>query len=390
MTCVVISACNVASYAQGGGHFWVYMQYAQGLRRLGVDVLWLEKISQVGDGHADEGGLETFYQRMDQYGLGGKTILYVSDQSTEETRYEFLNVSYSEARRLLRGADLLLNFQYDMNPSLLEWFARTALVDIDPGLLQFWISTGQLSVRPHDVYFTIGETVGTAAARFSDCGLSWMHISPPICLDLWPYSFDPDCRAFTTVSHWLTRDWIRDESGLWENTKRVSFMEFLRLPQLTNQQLELALNLEKADEDRRNLERNGWRVRDASQVVGSPEKYQSYIRGSRGEFSCAKPSCMRFENAWVSDRSICYMASGKPVVVQNTGPSSYLPNNEGLYRFTTMEEALAAFEAINSDYERNCRAAREIAESLFDSRPILEGLLNTALEKGVEPPSSGC
>ncbi len=166
-----------------------------------------------------------------------------------------------------------------------------------------------------------------------------------------------------------------------ENTKRVGFMEFLRLPQPTDQPLELALNLEEAAEDRQTLERAGWRIRDASAVAGSPEMYQSYIQDSRGEFSCTKPSCMYFANAWVSDRSICYMASGKPVVVQNTGKSSYLPNGEGMFRFTTMEEVVEAFETINSDYHRHCLAARQIAESLFDSGPILEGLMNAALNK---------
>ncbi|HSF19307.1 MAG TPA: hypothetical protein VLK65_27525 [Vicinamibacteria bacterium] len=384
MARVVISACNVASYPKGGGHFWVYMQYAQGLRKLGVDVFWLEQIDRVGLATPGAQELQCLYERMKQFGLDGKVILYVGHGPSNGQQYEFINSSSARARQIFRDSDLLLNFQYNMNQDLLSCFGRTALVDIDPGLLQFWISAGQLNVQPHDVYFTTGETVGTPAAKFSDCGLPWFHIRPPICLDLWPYAFDANCKSFTTVSHWHTADWINDnERGLWENTKRVSFLEYLQLPRLTSQELELALHLEGAEDDRRSLERHGWRIRDASDVAGSPEKYQSYIRSSRGEFSCAKPSCMYFENAWISDRSICYMATGKPVVVQHTGPSSYLPNNEGLYRFTTMEEALVAFDAINSDYERNCRAARETAESLFDSGPILEGLLNAALKKGL-------
>ncbi len=386
MACVVISACNVASYPKGGGHFWVYMQYAQGLRRLGVDVFWLERIRQSGEARVDDSALKSFYQRMDRYGLGGKAILYVCHEPSDGDGYDFVNISCAEAHQIFRKADLLLNFEYIINPNLLACFSRTALVDIDPGLLQFWISTGQVILHPHDVYFTTGETVGTSNAKFSDCGLPWVHIRPPICLDLWPYGFDPNCEAFTTVSHWHTADWINDtKMGLRENTKRVSFLEFVHLAQMTSQKLELALHLKYAAQDRQTLERCEWRIRDASVVAGSPEMYQSYIQGSRGEFSCAKPSCMSFENAWVSDRSICYMASGKPVVVQNTGKSSFLPNNEGMFRFTTMEEAIEAFEAINSDYERHCRSARQITESFFDSGPILEAMLNVALNKPCLP-----
>ena len=107
--------------------------------------------------------------------------------------------------------------------------------------------------------------------------------------------------------------------------------------------------------------------------------YQSYIQRSRGEFSCAKPSFMKFQNAWISDRTLCYLASGKPVVVQNTGPSSFLPNGEGMFRFSTLGEAADALATINADYARHCRSAREVAEAYFDGRQVLERILNFAL-----------
>src|SRR5262249_28493782 len=123
-------------------------------------------------------------------------------------------------------------------------------------------------------------------------------------------------------------------------------------------------------EDRRGLQQRGWHIRLSSEVAGTPEAYRSYVQNSRGEFRCAKRSCVRFQNAWVSDRTLCYLASGKPVVVQHTGPSCFLPNQQGLFRFSTPGEAAEAFDAINSDYAGNCRAAREIAETCFDSRQV--------------------
>src|SRR5258705_9371661 len=122
------------------------------------------------------------------------------------------------------------------------------------------------------------------------------------------------------------------------------------------------MKTEKDVQDRKDLEQRGWRVRPSRDVAGTPEAYQAYIRSSRGEFSCAKRSCLKFQNAWISDRTLCYLASGKPAVVQHTGPSSFLPNGEGLFRFHTPEDAVAAFQSINARYEHHSRAARQIAE----------------------------
>jgi len=378
----VISVYKVANFPDGGGHFWVYMQYAQGLRRLGCDVYWLEQFRPPASGDAAQEAslLSPFFERMKRFGLEGKTLLYAKAGDA----FRFVGGAWPDAERVLRQADLLLNFHYAIDPRLLACARRTALVDIDPGLLQFWISTGQLSVPAHDCYLTTGETVGTPSARFSDCGLPWHRIRPPVCLDLWPFTYDHHADAFTTVSSWSTTDYLKvTENGkivLRENTKRVAFLEFAELPRRTSQPLELALYTDERDAaDLARLTQNGWRVRHSTAVAGSPDAYRSYVQRSRGEFSCAKASCMQFQNAWVSDRTLCYLASGKPVVVQHTGPSAYLPNGEGMFRFTSLDEAAAALDAINRDYERHCRAARDLAETLFDAKRVLEGVLNTTL-----------
>jgi hypothetical protein len=402
MITVVISVYKVANFPEGGGHFWVYMQYAEGLRRLGCEVYWLEQLRPAADPERQAHVISTFFERMKRFGLEGKTLLYALDRTRDggAGSFHFVGCTWSEAEAVLRRADLLLNFHYAIDPRLLACVRRSALVDIDPGLLQFWISTGQLAVLPHDRYLTTGETVGTPAARFPDCGLPWIHIRPPVCLDVWPSTYDSRSKAFTTVSSWSSASWLKvNEDGkivLRDNTKRVTFLEFVELPRHTSQPLELALYLldrdpqgrarlkqaEKDAEDRARLEHHGWRVRDSRQATGSPEAYRSYIQRSRGEFSCAKPSCMEFQNAWISDRTLCYLASGKPVVVQHTGPSCYLPHGEGMFRFTSLRDAVEAFEEINAHYERHCRSAHAIAETYFDSKRVLETALNAALSTG--------
>jgi hypothetical protein len=238
-------------------------------------------------------------------------------------------------------------------------------------------------VAPHDLYLTIGETVGTPSAPFPDGGLEWIHIRPPVCLELWPYTYDPRCELFTTVTNWwsgFASEIVDGREVLYDNNKRVSYLAFAELPRLTTQPLELAVYMAADDtEDRRTMERHGWRLRHSSEVSSTPEMYRSYIQHSRGELSCVKPSCVKLQNGWVSDRSLCYLASGKPVVMQDTGPNSFLPFGDGILRFSTSEEAAAALATVNADYEGHCRSAREIAETYFDARQTAERILNVAL-----------
>ena len=387
MPTVVLSAYNVANFPEGGGHWWVYMQYAQGLRELGCDVYWLEGFRTQGDVEQEAAALATFRDRMERYGLSGKCILYSiqPNDSASDAPSRYRDLTRSQAEAIFKRADLLVNFHYSIAPGLLAFFRHTALIDIDPGLLQFWISREQLTVPRHDFYFTISENVGKPGGAIPDCGLNWNHIQPAVSLKCWPYRFDPASESFTTVSIWDSDDWIVDKAEVYENTKRVAFFEFAELPSLTRQPLELALFLrtERDMAERNELVRRGWRIRQSSEVAATPENYQAYLQQSRGEFSCAKPSYVRLQTAWVSDRTVCYLASGKPAVVQDTGPSSFLPDTEGMFRFRTVQEAARAFDAINANYEHHCRAARKLAETYFDARQVVGKILNCAI--GIAP-----
>ena len=380
MTTVVVSPFMTLDFLEGGGHFWVYLQYVQGLRQAGCDVFWLEQLPS-GRPAPDSSRIEAWLRRLARYGLADRAILCTSE-GPGATR-SFLTTTDPAAQDVFAAADLLLNFHYAMDAELLACFRRTALVDIDPGLLQMWMSTGQVRIAPHDVYLTTGETVGTPAARFPDCGLRWRHIRPPVALDLWPYAFDPWSEAFTTVTDWWggwAPEIVDGRPVLYDNNKRISFLAFAELARLTSQPLELAVHLSGSEEgDRRLLGGYGWRIRHSSEVSSTPERYRDYIQQSRGEISCVKPSCIKLQNAWISDRSLCYLASGKPVVVQDTGSSSYLPTGEGLFRFSTPEQAAAAVTSVNADYERHCRAARQLAETHFDARRTAERVLEVAL-----------
>jgi hypothetical protein len=276
-------------------------------------------------------------------------------------------------------AELLLNFVYGIPSTVIRRFRRSALVDIDPGLTQTWMSTGQIRVARHDIYYTIGETVGHPEERFPDCGLEWHYTPPCVALDWWPVQPAPYQAPFTTVSNWYMDEWIEDEDGWYINDKRSGFLPFIKLPMLTSQPLELALCMKKDDEEWETLPRLGWRLREAWKIASTPIDYQNYIQESRGEFSCVKPSCIRFQNAWISDRTLCYLASGKPAVVQHTGQSRFLPDSEGLFRFRDLNEAVRYLDIVELSYDHQSRIARKLAEEHFDARKVVKKVLEKAM-----------
>jgi hypothetical protein len=372
----VCLAANTIGYTHGGGHFWVYLNWALGLRALGCRLIWLEGAWPSAPGydvHAIIAGLKS---RLAPYGLAESLALF---PWTGESR------TWSAADRCLEleaawTADLLLNMAYDIPAGVVQRFRRSALLDIDPGLAQVWMTTGKMRVPKHDAYFTIGETVGKPGSRFPDAGLVWHYTPPCVSLDSWvSYPPAPDA-SFTTVTHWQMDEWEEDDGEVYCNDKRIGFLPFLQLPRYTSLPLELALGLAADDEDERlALISHGWRVRDACEVAATPWDYQRYVQTSLGEFSCVKPSCIRRQNAWISDRTLCYLASGKPAVIQHTGPSRFLPDAAGLFRFRNLDEAIHSLEVVAADYDRQSKLARQLAEEYFESRRVAQSVLERAL-----------
>ena len=358
----VCIAANAIDYPAGGGHLWVYLNWALGLRACGCRVMWLEVLHRTVPRAKAERRLRSLREKLAPFSLDTQIALVHPGQPAVEGQSPL-------TLRDAAGADLLLNLRYGLPERIVRSFRCSALLDIDPGLLQTWMARGQVRIPAHDVYLTTGETVGRPGARFPSGGLEWRYVTPCVSLESWPAQGTSPEAPFTTVSHWEADEWMEDEGGQYRNDKRSGFEPFLDLPRRSPQPLELALHLEEKDEpERRRLEAAGWSLRDAWTVASTPIEYRRYIQGSRGELSCAKPSCVRLENAWVSDRSLCYLASAKPVVVQHTGTSGILPDSAGMHRFRTIDEAVLALERIAADYERECRLARALAEELFDAK----------------------
>jgi hypothetical protein len=374
---VCIAPAKTLAYPKGGGHLWAYLNWALGLRALGCQVIWLEAITQPTSADTLRANVATLKLRLERYGFANCLALH---SSTDEPLPLDVNSIGCLDLDTAAAADLLLELRYDTPLRVVKRFRRSALIDIDPGLLQLWMSKGKICMARHNVYFTTGETVGQPGTRIPDMGLKWVYTPPCVALDWWPPREATRKAAFTTVAHWYASAWLHDEkTERHVDEKRTGFLPFLDLPRLTGHPIELALDLWPEDEHRFILQCCGWRVVDAHIVASTPWDYQAYIQASFGEFSCAKPACLRLENAWIGDRTLCYLASGKPAVVQHTGPSRFLPDSAGLFRFRDKKEASQCIERVAIDYKKQCKLARNLAEEYFDARKVAAAVLEKAL-----------
>jgi hypothetical protein len=369
---------NTLSYVEGSGQVWIHLNWALSLLDAGCDVTWVELADESRSPSEIGRAFSELSARLEPFGVADRLRLATADSGADPP--EAL-ASHYVTREELAEADLIINLCYWLPSSWLDAASRSALIDIDPGLLQIWIDSGDMVVAPHDLYFSIGETVGTPQATFPDGGLAWQYTPPPVHLPSWPTQGSPGQAAgYSTVSHWWEDGWVCFNGEEYQNDKRSSFLEFVEVPRLSAVSVELATNMTDGDrDDRALLEANGWRVISSTLISRSLTDYRSFIQGSRAEFSCAKPSCMRLQNAWVSDRTLCYLASGRPTVVQHTGPSRLLPDNNGLLRFHSPEEAALAIGRVEADYAHHSREARALAEYTFDGRQVARSLLERCL-----------
>jgi hypothetical protein len=230
-------------------------------------------------------------------------------------------------------------------------------------------------VQRHDAYVTIGENIGRPGCSIPSCGLHWITTPQPIVLERWPFHSEA-AEWLTSIASWRGAYGPVEYQGKTYGLRVHEFRKFASLPRRSGCACQLALDIHAHDaRDRDLLLACGWSLVEPAQVAGNPWTYQDYIRQSRAEFLVAKNMYVRSNSGWFSDRSICYLASGKPVVAQDTGLKHLYPTGKGLLTFSTLDEAVALVEEVNTHYPQHCRAAREIAEEYFDSDKVLGRLL---------------
>jgi len=375
----LVLAGGLARYPQGGGHWACFLQYLLGLGDLGHEVFWLDLLPSRGARDQDEALIRIFFRRFRAWGLGDRCAVLLVDRDDEQDLQaeRIYGVSRSRLVEIFRSADLLWNFACGLRQPLLSRFDRRVLVDLDPGHLQVSALTWDLGVKDHDVFLTVGTKLGEPDCEVPCLGVAWQPFVPFVYLPMWPLSLAARPEApFTSVTEWTWEElWLRDR--VLSVSKRVAYRAYREVPRNAGRPFELAVNLDPDDptNEREVLRGHGWNVVDPHHLAGSVGSYARYIRRSRAEFGCPKPIHRALRTGWFSDRSACYLASGRPVLIEDTGLSDHLPTGQGLLVFRDVDEALAGVAEIDGNYERHRRAARRLAEEFLDSRNCLGSML---------------
>jgi hypothetical protein len=377
----VIVSGAIANKYLNGGEAWVRLSWVLGLKRLGCDVFFLEQIASQNCMDADGGlapfescvNLRYFKAVAEEFGLAGSSALLLEDGE------EISGVTLEELVDVAEAADLLVNISGHLRiQSLLDRIGRKAYVDLDPGFTQFWHAsrTAGAPVTGHDYYFTVGENIGTPECDIPTGGIRWRPIPPPVVLDEWPVTRGGEASRFTTVASWRNPYGAIDHGGKIFGLKVHEFRKMIELPERVSSSFEIALDIHPGDaKDLEALRAHGWQIVDPSVTVPDPATFRHYVQTSGAEFSVAQGIYVETGSGWFSDRTVRYLASGKPTLVQETGFSRNYHVGSGLVPFRTLEEAVSGARRIMDDYHTHARDARALAEAYFDSDHVLRRFL---------------
>ena len=367
----------IATVPHQGGAVWAVLQYLLGFKRLGHEIYFVEPLTKKAlrpDGSTLEGSENAqYFQRvMAEFGLNENSALLL--EGTRET----VGLSYDCLQKIAARADLLVNISGMLTDKhLTERISLRVYLDLDPAFNQLWHAAEDIEVGfgGHSHFVTVGRAIGQPDCVVPTCGLSWHATWQPIALAHWPVAERITHDALTTVGNWRGYGSI-ESGGVFYGQKAHALRQFIELPIHTDEKFTLAMAIHPDEtKDLAALKTNRWELLDPLEVAGTPASYQQFIQGSKAEFGIAKSGYVVAGCGWFSDRSVCYLASGRPVIAQETGFGQYLPTGEGLFSFQTQDDVLASIAMLNSDYQRHSRVARAIAEEYFDSDKVLTRLL---------------
>jgi len=376
----VVVAGAIANKLRNGGEAWVRLSWVEGFERLGCRVVFAEQIASdscVGeDGEpasfAQSANRRYFVEVMESFGLLDRSTLICTDTG------EAVGMGAAELGDLAGEADLLVNISGHLRlPEVTPRFRRRAYVDLDPGFTQIWhVQGADLGVDAHDSHFTVGENIGRPGCEIPTGGFEWRAMPPPVVIERWPVCETPDAGRFTTVAGWRGAFGRVEHDGRSYGLKVHEFRKVIDLPRRVPLTFELALDIHPGDHrDRAALEDAGWRLVDPRAASRGPFEFRDYVQGSAAEFSVAQGIYVETASGWFSDRTVRYLASGRPALVQDTGFSSNYPATEGLVAFNSLDDAVRQAQRIAADPPGHGAAARALAEERFDSDTVLRRLL---------------
>jgi hypothetical protein len=369
----VIVSGTIAATPWQGGATWAVLQYLLGLRALGCAVYFVEQLD--GEG-TQEDGARYCAEVMKRFGLADRWAL-LSAAGAPPT-----GMSRDRLREAAQEADLLLNHSGKLtDPDVLDRVPVRAYIDLDPVFVQLWQAAEgvDMGFDAHTHFVSVADAIGAPGSPIPACGRDWLTTLPPVVLDEWPVADGIERRRATTVGHWRSYGSIMHE-GVHYGQKAHSLRILIDLPRRAPDRLELALAIHPDEtRDLDALRENGWDLLDPADVAATPDDYWGFVQGSWAEFGLAKLGYVVAGSGWFSDRSACYLASGRPVLAQDTGFGRRLPTGAGLLPFSTTDDVIAGLDELEADYERHRTAARQIAEEHLAADRVLGSLLERLL-----------
>ena len=375
----------LANKTGSGGEAWVRMSWVRGLEQLGFEVWFVEQIDSGTDARGDPvpvaRSVQAAYFRriVEHFGLTDRAALLTGGEVV-------VGPDRADLEAAIDGTALVNISGHLRDDDLLARFTTRVLVDIDPGFTQFWFENGHVDgVDGHDEYATIGLGIGSADCSIPTGGLGWWPVVQPVVLEDWPVTAPADPARFTTVGNLRGPFGRIEANGVSYGLKLHEQRKVVDLPSLVpDAQFELAMAIFDADAaERRRLLEHGWSIVDPARCA-DPAGFRSYVQGSGAEFSVAQGIYVETRSGWFSDRTVRYLASGRPAVVQDTGFADHLPVGEGLLTFTTVDEAADAVQRVLASPAHHARAARRIAEHYFGARRVLSAFCDRA---GLDQPN---
>ena len=376
----LVIAGSLAQRPGIGGHASVFLQWLLGFKRLGWTVLFVDRLEP--DVCIDAAGQPTSFDQSENVRYFRRVLESAGLQNDYallcDNGRECLGRTHDDLLAEIKKADFLLNVMgFLTDEKLLAAAKHRVFLDIDPGFGQMWNALGLHNLfAGHDQFVTIGENVGRADCLVPTCGLQWITTPQPIVLQQWRFIPPAKDIQFTSVVSWRGPFGPIEYRGETYGLRVHEFRKFVELPRRSHVPFRLAIDIHPSEvKDIALLQDNGWQLESPQVTASDPETYRQYIQHSGAEFTVAKNLYVKTRGGWFSDRSLCYLASGKPVLAQDTGFRQRYPCGMGLVAFSNLDEAAAGVAAIERNYARHCQAARQIAENYFDSDKVLTNLV---------------
>jgi hypothetical protein len=368
-----------AKYPEGGGNFSVPLQWMLGLRRLGLDAVWLELLPATGNPRDDEARIRKFQRQLREHQLGGRYCLLYQTPSKDAHDLDgmrCIGMSRRELDKRLAGPNTLLNLSYSIHPPFLLEFERRIFCDLDPSEIFFWMTRMEMGQSHHHEFWTIGLNVHAKNCRLPPSPLNWRTFYPMADTKLLQPQPRPRTAKFATIGQWYWGGGVEVDGEFPDLSKKFAFEPYLDLPRrVPAARFELAMNLNADDPEIARLHERGWHVVSPHRVARTPRGYRRYVASVLGEFTAIKGVDVAWRTGWLSDRAAAFLALGRPVITEDTGAGKYLPHESGFRFVNGIDEAEAAAHEVLADWTRLSKHARGCAVETFDSAKNLRKIL---------------